>query len=314
MAQRKIVGIGETVLDIVFRAGQPQAAVPGGSTFNAMISLGRTAGRIFPGLPIIMISQIGDDPVADLVTSFMEKNGVRTDGMKRIAGTQSTVSMALLDESNNASYEFFRDSSTPSFKAGEITFNPGDIVLFGSFFAINPDTREETQRLVKAAKDAGAIIYYDINFRKSHLKDLETVRPYIEKNCALSDIVRGSSEDIGYLYGSSDASSVYKEHISRLCSTFICTRGGDTTQVFSPKARCEFEVPEIKTVSTIGAGDNFNAGMVYGLLKGNYSKTSAGALGEDDWKALVPVASRFSANVCESIYNYVDPSFADTLA
>ena len=37
---RKIIGIGETVLDIVFREGQPQAAVPGGSVFNSMISLG----------------------------------------------------------------------------------------------------------------------------------------------------------------------------------------------------------------------------------------------------------------------------------
>ena len=38
---RKAIGIGETVLDIVFRNNQPQAAVPGGSTFNSMISLGR---------------------------------------------------------------------------------------------------------------------------------------------------------------------------------------------------------------------------------------------------------------------------------
>ncbi|MCQ2120079.1 MAG: carbohydrate kinase, partial [Bacteroidales bacterium] len=33
-----IIGIGETVLDIVFKCGQPKSAVPGGSTFNAMVS------------------------------------------------------------------------------------------------------------------------------------------------------------------------------------------------------------------------------------------------------------------------------------
>ena len=38
---RNIIGIGETVFDIIFREDQPQKAVPGGSTFNAMISLGR---------------------------------------------------------------------------------------------------------------------------------------------------------------------------------------------------------------------------------------------------------------------------------
>ena len=47
---RTVVGIGETVLDIVFKNNQPQAAVPGGSVFNAMVSLGRTVGKAFPGI------------------------------------------------------------------------------------------------------------------------------------------------------------------------------------------------------------------------------------------------------------------------
>ena len=38
---RKVIGIGETILDIIFRGGQPTAAVPGGSVFNGIVSLGR---------------------------------------------------------------------------------------------------------------------------------------------------------------------------------------------------------------------------------------------------------------------------------
>ena len=36
---RKVIGIGETILDIIFRNGQPTAAVPGGSVFNGVVSL-----------------------------------------------------------------------------------------------------------------------------------------------------------------------------------------------------------------------------------------------------------------------------------
>lgn len=39
---RKVIGAGETILDILFRQGQPVAAVPGGSTFNSIISVGRS--------------------------------------------------------------------------------------------------------------------------------------------------------------------------------------------------------------------------------------------------------------------------------
>ena len=61
----KIVGIGETVFDIVFKDGKPQAAVPGGSVFNAIISLGRTAGAAAASTAprVIMATQMGKDNV-----------------------------------------------------------------------------------------------------------------------------------------------------------------------------------------------------------------------------------------------------------
>ena len=43
---RRVIGIGETVLDIIFKDDQPISAVPGGSTFNCLVSLGR-CGVIF---------------------------------------------------------------------------------------------------------------------------------------------------------------------------------------------------------------------------------------------------------------------------
>ena len=38
---RKVIGIGETILDIIFKNDQPHTAVPGGSVFNGLVSLGR---------------------------------------------------------------------------------------------------------------------------------------------------------------------------------------------------------------------------------------------------------------------------------
>ena len=292
-----ITGRGETVLDSIFQGGQPTAAVPGGSTFNAMVSLGRTATHTFPDVELRMVSQIGDDKVADIVTGFMEANGISTEAMVRVQG-QSSVSLAILDENRNASYEFFRDRSLPPFAAPELEFGSGDIVLFGSFFAINPATRVQVRELVQRAKAAGATVYYDINFRKNHR--LDDARQQIEENIALSDIVRGSSEDIEAVWGSSDAAEVYSRHIVPICKHFICTRGADCTEVFSPGIALSFPVDKsAQIVSTIGAGDNFNAGVIYALI-GSESI---------DWNRIVPVAHRFSANVVASLYNYVDNDF-----
>ena len=288
----KIVGIGETVFDIVFKDGKPQAAVPGGSVFNAIISLGRTAGTDASGSAasgsaargsaavgtvagctaaastaprVIMATQMGKDNVAEIITGFMRRNNVETTHAICVEGRQSTISLAMLDSRNDARYEFFRDSAMPKFQTPDIEFEPGDILLFGSFFAISPATRLQVKELVARARSQGAIIYYDINFRKGPHGNSPHIKDYIEENCALSTIVRGSSEDIGNIYGECTAEEAYRDHISSLCSNFICTKGADSTEVFSPGLHAIYPVRKIETLSTIGAGDNFNAGVVYTL-------------------------------------------------
>ncbi|MBR0291606.1 MAG: carbohydrate kinase, partial [Bacteroidales bacterium] len=104
---KKIIGIGETVFDIIFKNNQPQAAVPGGSTFNSMISLGRTAAKRGRA-EVLMISETGSDQVGDIIASFMEDNGVSVKAVTRAPGTQTQISLAFLDENNDAHYEFYK--------------------------------------------------------------------------------------------------------------------------------------------------------------------------------------------------------------
>lgn len=297
----KIVGIGETVLDIIFKNDNPQAAVPGGSTFNALISLGRTVPKKYPEIPIMMVTEVGDDHVGDIVVNFMEANGVCTDAVTRNQGSQSHVSLAFLDSNNDAHYQFYKDHAHAGLsaeKVGTVSFEKGDLVLFGSYFAINPVIRDFTKGLLTAARAAGATIYYDINFRASHLKDLPEAMVFIEENCRLADYVRGSSEDFTYLFGSSDGEDIYENHMKALCPRLILTRGGDPVEIYLPEKRMTFPVKAVKTVSTIGAGDNFNAGFIYSLLSGS-----------DDWARRIAVATKFSAAVCQSVFNYVDKDF-----
>ena len=70
---RKVIGIGETILDIIFRDNRPTAAVPGGSVFNGIVSLSRT------GVPVCFISETGNDRVGDIILRFMRDNHIPTD-------------------------------------------------------------------------------------------------------------------------------------------------------------------------------------------------------------------------------------------
>ncbi len=62
--------MGETIMDILFQNDHPVAAVPGGSSFNSIISIGRT------GLPCRFIGYTGKDRVGLNTQAFLSKNGV----------------------------------------------------------------------------------------------------------------------------------------------------------------------------------------------------------------------------------------------
>lgn len=161
---RRIIGVGETVLDIIFRDDQPVKAVPGGSSFNAIISIGRT------GTPCIMATEVGDDHVGDIVTNFLKDNNVDTSYVFRSKGTQSHISLAFLDNNNDAQYQFYKNHAVLTMHKKMPDVNKGDVVLFGSYFAVNPNLREYVSTFLKKAKERGAILFYDLNFRASHIK------------------------------------------------------------------------------------------------------------------------------------------------
>ena len=132
---RKVIGIGEPLLDIIFKDNKPVEAVPGGSTFNAIVSLGRVGADAF------FVTEIGDDHVGALVRSFLSSNNVCTDYVSERKGWKSPVSLAFLDSDNNANYTFYRDPNADPVDIPLPEINPDDIVLFGSFYAVSPATR-----------------------------------------------------------------------------------------------------------------------------------------------------------------------------
>lgn len=301
---RKIIGLGETVYDIIFRENQPQRAVPGGSAFNSIVSLGRC------GVPCVMVTEVGDDRVGDIVTAFLCENGVNTEYVYRHAGTQSHISLAFLNERNDAEYQFYKMHEALNMPPRFPEINEGDVVIFGSYFAINPKVRTCVSELLHKAHEVGAIIYYDINFRASHLKDLPQVLPSIIENMKLSTIVRGSHEDFSILFNEEDAKVVYEKHISHNCSTFIYTDADKPVQVFTPKYHSVVEAMKIDTVSTIGAGDNFNAGFCYGLLcKKIDTQAKIEKIDVSLMKELIGIGQKFSSAVCQSFDNYVSIEF-----
>lgn len=295
MNNKHVIGIGETVLDILFKNDQPQKAVPGGSTFNSIVSLGRA------GVPCAMVTDVGGDHIGDIICNYLKDNGVSSEYVCRHEYVKSHITLAFLDENNDAQYVFYKDHAAVSLDSKLPKICKEDVVLFGSFFAINPVIRPVVGSLLRDARNAGAWLYYDVNFRKNHIAELPNILPNIEENMSLANVVRGSMEDFGYIYDLHDGEAIY-ERVSCYCDTLILTDGAKTIRVYTTDGCETYPVQQIETVSTVGAGDNFNAGYIYAMLQGLHDQASR-----------IAMAQRWSQDVCRQIGNNISDELVKLL-
>ena len=306
---RKVIGIGETVLDIIFRDEQPIHALPGGSTFNAIISLSRA------GMKTSFIGETGNDRVGRMIIKFLKDNGCDTDCVNVYPDSKSPLSLAFLNERNDAEYIFYKDHPNDRLDFTFPEVNPDDIVLFGSYYALNPVIRPQVKGFLDYAKERGAILYYDVNFRASHQHEVMKLTPNLLENFELADIVRGSSEDFQILFKKDDPDVVYRSQIMFYTKKFIYTQAAQPVELRADGGlKKQYPVEPIETVSTVGAGDNFNAGFIYGLIRyGITRREIESGLQEEQWDKVMQCAQQFSKETCKSLYNYISREFGEEM-
>jgi fructokinase len=306
---RKVIGIGETVLDIIFRDEQPIHALPGGSTFNAIISLSRA------GMKTSFIGETGNDRVGRMIIKFLKDNGCDTDCVNVYPDSKSPLSLAFLNERNDAEYIFYKDHPNDRLDFTFPEVNADDIVLYGSYYALNPVIRPQVKGFLDYAKERGAILYYDVNFRASHQHEVMKLTPNLLENFELADIVRGSSEDFQILFKKDDPDVVYRSQIMFYTKKFIYTQAAQPVELRADGGlKKQYPVEPIETVSTVGAGDNFNAGFIYGLIRyGITRREIESGLQEEQWDEVMRCAQQFSRETCKSLYNYISREFGEEM-
>ena len=132
----------------------------------------------------------------------------------------------------------------------------------------------------------------------------------IKENMCFASIVRGSNEDFEILYGAKICREAY-DIVKDSCPYFIYTNADKPVELRTPNLEASFPVKLIETISTIGAGDNFNAGFCYAIYKEGIASFDNIKKEEElaAFSRFIASGQKFSSVVCQSLDNYVPKDF-----
>jgi fructokinase len=287
------VVVGEALVDLVgSRGGRSLEAHPGGSPANVALGLARL------GDPVTLKTRIGRDAFGDMISSHLQASGVRVD-RGADDGTATSLAIATI-AAGVASYDF------------RIEWRPGALAPLpvearclhtGSLATVLEPGAVDVIDLVEREHERGRVtVSYDPNVRPALLGDPVRARPGIERLVAVSDVVKVSDEDLGWLYPDSSDEDVARAWLASGPALVIVTRGGASVYAVSANLEVQRPAVPIDLVDTVGAGDSFTAGLLHGLgradLLGGTRRDGLAAIDEATLTSVVDTAASIAAITC----------------
>lgn len=209
---RKIIVAGECSLDIVFPADTASDTIsltahPGGRLLNAAAILGDCGHNVeFAG-------EASRDLTGDIITDFLARHHVGTRSIDRYtAGV--TPSYFIFGERDEATVAM-RSNAAEGFDFIWPRIDTDDIVIFGSYFALDKRIRPNLTDFLANAAERKATIIYLPGFLSKLEPSITKVMPFILENLQFADMVVTRSGDFANIFGAdATPASSYRDHIS----------------------------------------------------------------------------------------------------
>ena len=300
---RKIIAIGESILDTVYGDGSPLRAFVGGRVSNAAASLGEL------GLQVSMVSECCTDKVGDWVVEFFEKHNVDTKSIDRYTDGTTPLAAIFKDEGGGESIVNYGEYPTNRFDVIWPRIDEDDIVLFGSYYAIDAPQRERLFDLLSYACERKAILIYLPGFQHGTQFNLTKVMPNILENFEVSTLVIDHDKDINNMFPNQDSDKVYNNHIRFYEPTYIHINPGVNALVYQGMDKYAFDFT-CRSSNHLGWQSGFIAGLIYSLITLDIRLSSVATLTQEKWQLVMKEAFEFAQECARSETNCIDTNFA----
>src|ERR1700726_2747979 len=293
-----LLSCGDALVDFlpVTSVDGRDAAVPvaGGSCLNIAVGMARL------GAPTGFVGGISTDLFGRIVADHALTSQVDLRYATRSAH-QTTLAFVRYvgSEPQYAFYDEATASRNWTYGRGSIPFDEIEAIHVGSTTLANAQGAAQALAMIE---DAGrsTTISFDPNCRPDLVRDKARYVDKMDTFAAAADIVRMSDVDFEFLYGGGDYEERAKALMAAGTSLVVVTRGIKGAHAWHRGAGpVKVEAPTIDVVDTIGAGDSFQAALLFALRA--IGRIKSGALAQltaDELRRALSFASTCAAFTC----------------
>ena len=248
------------------------AAVPvaGGSCLNIAVGMARL------GAPTGFVGGISTDLFGRMIADHAHMSQV---DLRYATRSEHQTTLAFVRHVGGEPQYVFYDEATASrnwiYRRGSIPFDEIEAIHVGSTTLASDNGAAQALAMIEDAAGS-TTISFDPNCRPNLVRHKVRYVDQMNAFAAVANIVRMSDVDFEFLYGGSDCGERAKSLIAAGASLVVVTRGIKGAQAWHREAGLvEVQAPAIDVVDTIGAGDSFQAALLFALRAIGRIKTSA---------------------------------------
>lgn len=231
----------------------------GGAESNVAIAVSRL------GLSSRWLSRLGDDELGHLVLGTVASEGVDVDGVA--IGTGERTGLYLRDTAvNQVRVHYYRENSAASrLRPGgvdEAALTATDVLhVTGITPGLSADAAAFVRWATAAARDAGARISFDVNYR-SKLWEPDTARVALESHIGDADLVFVGDEEARALWADDDIVTLGDRFGALGAQEVVVKHGPNGASHWRDGDITVGEGYVVDQVDPVGAGDAFAAGYL----------------------------------------------------
>lgn len=277
-----ILCYGECNIDIITPINE--IPVKGGCTFSTKVEINIGGSMLNTAialralnLPVLIISKIGNDIFGDMVLQYINDSNINTENMVR-SDYPTGLAISLVEPDGEKRWISIRRNAADIHIVSEDIQGidiPDILFISGVEIVEGIESRETAIKFAKAAKKMGKSVFLDPNIRVPEWELPDDVRDAFERILPSTGVLLLNEKELEMLGGSKNIKIAARTIIDKGTRCIWLKMGSKGSCYITKSKKIHFEPSSDKAVDTSGAGDAFNAAVIFALIN-NFSPLKTG--------------------------------------